>query len=231
MEDLFILKRNPLFASLTMEQIQIILKDTNAFAKKYDKDEIITAYTQPVLYAGIVLEGKIAVSLFNRANNVHTVHIFKQGELFQEAYASIEQQHTVIEVSAIQNCRILFLDLRVLMKNPSIPNASIVVSNLVKLIAHMNAVQMEKIEILSQRSIREKLIVYFDYLSIRQNSSQIRLPFSRQQLANYLCVNRSALSRELTFMKEEGLISYDRNIVYLQSDEFLVNHRDFAIHS
>ena len=70
----------------------------------------------------------------------------------------------------------------------------------------------------SPKTIRSRLLTYFSRLSVKYGSSTIQIPFNRQQLADYLNLDRSALSKELGKMQQDGLIEYHKNMIYLAKD-------------
>jgi CRP-like cAMP-binding protein len=91
------------------------------------------------------------------------------------------------------------------------------IENMVRIIARKNRELMRKVEVVSKRSIREKLLAYLSIQAQVQDSDYLQIPMGRVELAEYLCVDRSALTRELAKMKEEGLIDYDKNCFRLLS--------------
>ena len=82
---------------------------------------------------------------------------------------------------------------------------------MVTLVADKNARLMAKVEVISQKSLREKILTFLSLQAQMQGSGYFEIPMSRQELAEYLCADRSALSRELSGMKADGLLDYDRN--------------------
>ena len=82
---------------------------------------------------------------------------------------------------------------------------------MLKILAQRNMLLNSKINLLSQRTIREKLLSYFSMIITQNKSKKFRIPFSRNQLAEFICVDRSALSRELSKMKEEGLLKFEKD--------------------
>jgi CRP-like cAMP-binding protein len=90
------------------------------------------------------------------------------------------------------------------------------IENMVHIIANKNRDLMRKVEVVSRRSIREKLLTYLSIQAQAQGSRYFEIPLGRLELAEYLCVDRSALTRELAKMKDEGLLDYDRNWFRIQ---------------
>ena len=116
-----------------------------------------------------------------------------------------------------EDCEILFIDYEHIVKR--CPNAcahhSVVVQNLVKLMSEKTQALSEHLEILSRRSIREKLLAYFIMLATKNKNFYFTLPFSQTRLADYICVDRSAMLRELKKMSVEGIIDIDKRNVKL----------------
>ena len=114
---------------------------------------------------------------------------------------------------ASRDSEILFLDVRNLLHScsQSCPFHQRLIQNFVTILSRKNLMLTKKIEHMSRRSLRDKLLSYLSDESIRQRSTSFDLPFNRQQLADYLCVDRSALSRELSLLQEEGILKFRRN--------------------
>jgi CRP-like cAMP-binding protein len=92
---------------------------------------------------------------------------------------------------------------------------------MMNVLAGRNLLMNRKLSILSQRTIRDKLLAYLAWQSRDKGSREFSIPFNRDELADYLCVNRSALSREISHMIDEGLIESTRNQFILKSESFL----------
>ena len=195
------LKTFTIFKNLEHDGIHHVLNCLEANIKDYRKGEIIYNYLEKVDFAGVVLKG---VALF-----------FEEGDLFGGSFACVPSAKIFLQVSAQSDCKILFLKLSNLMKDYAVncPYASQVTVNLLSNIATSNIFQIQKTQIINQKKIRDKLKLFFLYSKIEDN--QIVLPFNRQQLADYLGVERSALSREMSNMQRDGLIKYHKNIIHI----------------
>ena len=90
------------------------------------------------------------------------------------------------------------------------------IENMVRLICEKNIQLMEKVEVTSQKTLRDKILTYLRIQADRQGADRFEIPLKRTELAEYLCADRSALTRELARMKAEGLISYNKNTFYLK---------------
>lgn len=213
-----LLKKMPLFRNATDEDIIYVLRCLEAFEKTFDKNEIIFDYFDPISCAGIVLEGEVFVVMHNSAGREYGVRRFAEGDLFGEAYACVPQEPSSVQVLAHQKSRILFLKFSNLFQPyaATCPHASKITANLLQETAKNNIFQNKKLMIVTQKHIRDKLTAYLWTLP-QDKDHTVLLPFDRQGLANYLGVERSALSRELSRMKEDGLLDFHKNRVTLLS--------------
>ncbi len=132
--------------------------------------------------------------------------------MFGETYACLGSQ---LEVDAVagRDCVILFVDIKKILNSctSACTHHSRLIMNFTKIQAHRNRELTAKLEHLSQRTTREKLLSYLSEQSRRAGSTSFEIPFNRQQLADYLAVDRSAMSAELGRMRDDGLIKFDRN--------------------
>ena len=157
--------------------------------------------------AGIVLDGEIECSYQDEAFNKFNMNHFGTGELFGENMACAGLDVSPMQVFAVSESVIMFLDLRLLYESES-PYQTQLLGNLLRILSAKNIFLNQKVRILSTRSLREKIIFYLRTLPADKNG-RVSLPFSKTALAEFLCVNRTALSRELSRMQSEGIISMD----------------------
>lgn len=210
-----LLKQSPLFDGLDEGTIMGALSHLEAYTSAYEKYEMIYPCIEAIRYAGMVLQGDVMVGMSTAEGNEHTMRHFRQGELFAMAYACVPSPHDEIQLVAQQPCQILFLKLSNLLEHSAsdCPHVARITTNLLRLMATSNLIQQKKIEILSYRHIRERITIYLKGCEIVEG--KVHLPFNRQDFANYLGVDRSALSRELGKMREEGLLDYHKSTIIL----------------
>lgn len=201
----------PLFAHLDEEGIARTLSCLEAYTSNYQRGQPVFLMGEPIIHGGILLSGEVLVGISTAEGNEHTMRSFQQGELFGAAYACVPAQYADVQMVAQEESTVLFLKLSNLFEGYATrcPCAAQVTANLLRITAQSNLIQQQKIKILSQRHIRERIITYFT--TCAEVDGKVHLPFNRQELANYLGVDRSALSRELSKMKEEGLLDYRKN--------------------
>ncbi len=162
---------------------------------------------------GVIEKGKCCEDIPPPKGNRSIVNVIRIGEMFGEAYIAPESGALLNDVIAEENSTIFFFDVqRVLTVCPSACRFhSMVIQNLFFAISEKNRKLVQKIGYMSNRTIRTKLLSYLSEEAKRQNSSLFTIPFNRQQLANFLRVDRSAMSNELCKMRDEGLIQFDKN--------------------
>lgn len=219
-----VISKIPLFQDISEDKYRNIFNCLNAYTKFYNKKELITDLEEPIKHAGIVISGEVCVSLINKNGYQHSIKHYTQGELFGEVQACTDNNNENILIEATLDSKILFLNLSQLFsaKAKRCSYASIVSVNLLREMLDINVFLSKKIEILSQKRIRERLIIYFKTLIENSDDSKVEnsqeyksfsIPLKRHDLASFLGVDRSALSRELSEMRDDGLILFDGNIV------------------
>lgn len=187
----------------------------------YEKNERIFHMGDLIHEIGLLLSGCIHIENHDLWGNKSILSQIDPGEIFAETYA-LCQEPMMVDVTAVENCQVLFLDIQ-LLQNPSYRSASWhgkLLSNLLQVSMQKNLLLSNRIFCTSPKTIRSRLLTYFSRLSVKCGSSTIQIPFNRQQLADYLNLDRSALSKELGKMQQDGLIEYHKNTVVLKHDEF-----------
>ena len=213
MENIDFLMKLPIFYNLKKEEIINILKFFNYSKEDFEKNNFIFEIGKPISKIGIILSGEINIIKEDFWGNRNILNKFKSGEIFGEVFALAKVSPNNILVETSQNSKILFLDLT----NFSIDNENNsneilkFLSNIFKISLKKNILFTEKLEHITKKTIREKIISYLSTEALKNRSNSFFIKFDRQELADYLFVERSALSRELSSMKKDGLIEYNKN--------------------
>lgn len=213
MENIDFLMNLPIFYNLKKEEIINILKFFNYSKEDFEKNNFIFEIGKPISKIGIILSGEINIIKEDFWGNRNILNKFKSGEIFGEVFALAKVSPNNILVETSQNSKILFLDLT----NFSIDNENNsneilkFLSNIFKISLKKNILFTEKLEHITKKTIREKIISYLSTEALKNRSNSFFIKFDRQELADYLFVERSALSRELSSMKKDGLIEYNKN--------------------
>lgn len=208
-----ILKRSKLFSGISQEEIGAMLKCLSASTQSYERGAYVFRRGEVISSVAILLEGMIHIQKEDYWGNLSILSEISPGELFGEVYACLGGEEMANSAAAVRSCRVLFLDVRrILTMCPSACQFhSRLIRNLLSVMAWKNRLLTRKLEHMSQRSTREKLLSYLSEQSLGAGSPSFEIPFNRQQLADYLAVDRSAMSKELCRMRDEGILEFDRN--------------------
>lgn len=197
-----------LFKGIKEENISAMLKCLDAKTKSFKKDDFIFREGQMAKNIGVILSGSVQVVIEDFYGNRNILSRMIQSEAFGESFACAHTASLPVNVIASEDSTILFLDcLRITdtcAKTCSFHKQ--IIYNLLCDIATKNIAFQQKIEITSQRTTREKIMAYLTLQSKLHQSSSFSIPYNRQELADYLEVDRSAMSAEISKLKKEGLI-------------------------
>lgn len=212
-EELQTVLQSALFRGILPAEIEPMLPCLKAEKKSYEKGEFVFRYGDRISQTGLVLSGKVNAVRDDFWGKNHLVQTFRPGEVFGESYAAASREVASTSVAAAADSDILFLDIdKVLHMCPSSCNFHArLISNMVSILAERNLSLSEKLSHVTQHTLRDKLLSYLSTESVRHNSPYFDIPFDRQQLADYLNADRSALSNELSKMKKDGILDYQKN--------------------
>lgn len=220
-----LIAKSPLFNNISEEEILKMLKCISQGIIIYKKNEIVMNVGSKVKGIGLVLRGRVQISKIDiKGQEIILTEINKNG-IFAETIASIGIKESPVIVRAMEESQIIFIDYeKAIYKCENLCDFhSKFVSNLLKIIAQRNLLLNRKIEVLSKKTIRGKLMTYFiqeleakGIILENSNSKQeIKIPFSRTDLARFIGCDRSAMVRELGKMKDEGIVELDKNRIFL----------------
>ena len=202
-----------LFAGIAVEDRKAMLSCIGYHIASFRKGEIIAFEQEHIRHVGVVLSGSVDMIKEDIwGNKTMLVRAYKD-EVFAETFACGQDNLSVVTFMVSKDAKILFLPFDRVMHSCSMACQfhHQLVENMVHIIANKNRDLMRKVEVVSKRTIREKLLAYLSIQAQVQNARYFEIPLGRVELAEYLCVDRSALTRELAKMKAEGIIDYHRN--------------------
>ncbi|HCG63219.1 MAG: Crp/Fnr family transcriptional regulator [Spirochaetae bacterium HGW-Spirochaetae-4] len=207
------LMQTPLFNSLTADELPHMLNCLNARKKTYEAKEFIIHETDVTEDLGIVLQGQVQIITEDFLGNRSITAKLGPGQLFGQVAASKKAASSPVSVMADTDSEILLLKFHKLVApcTRACSFHSRVIENMMNVLSDRNLMMNRKLTILSQRTMRDKLLTFLAWQSQDKMSNEFDIPFNRDELADYLCVNRSALSREISNMIYEGIISSERN--------------------
>ena len=208
-----VLKNSVLFSDVSEGEIGQMMGCLTPRQQTYKEGSIIFANGDRITEMGFVLEGSVNVVREDFWGNRSIISHIEKGGFFGEVYAASESRLIDTTVYAAEDATILFLNVHRLTFScdESCMCHRRLINNFVKVLTQKNIMLMEKINDLSQRSTREKVLSFLSAQAEKAESPYFEIPFSRQEMADYLSVDRSALSKELSKMKAEKIIDFDKN--------------------
>ncbi len=208
-----LLKRTKLFSGVGDADILSMLNCLNATVRVYSKGEYAFRQGEYIRNLMILAEGRLHIQKEDYWGNLNILNEIRPGEMFGEAYIVPDSGPLMNDVIAIDESVVLFFDMeRILTVCPSAcPFHTRLVKNIFYTISDKNKSLVQKLSYMSERSTREKLLSYLSDEAKRQNSSSFSIPFNRQQLADYLSVDRSAMSNELCKLRDEGMLDFHKS--------------------
>ncbi len=198
------IKNIPLFEKIAEKDLEHLLPCLRSFEKHYEKGESIFLEEQHIRYIGVVLRGSVHMLKDDLWGSRTLVSYAGPGELFGENFAVRKENHSEMTFEAAAPSDVLFLAAsNIIHTCPSgCSFHAQIAENMFHLLGEKSVRLMEKIEITSKPSLREKILAYLSMLAQHQNTRYVTSPLDRTQLAQYLCVNRSSMTRELSTMRD-----------------------------
>lgn len=207
-----ILKKCPLFRHIKDEKLSALLICLGATIKQYGKKETILEEGIPARHIGIVLSGCAQLIQLDYYGNRNILSTAGPSELFAESFACAEVSSIPLSVIASEPSEVMLIDCHRIVH--SCTNAcdfhQQMIYNLLKNVADKNIQFHQKIEITSKRSTREKLMAYLTLQAKKAGNRSFEIPFDRQELADYLEVERSGLSAEISKLRKEGILNSEK---------------------
>ena len=217
-----ILRNSPFFKGLTDNEILSILHCVNATIISKERNSYIFRAGDSTEVMGLVLSGSVHIESIDMMGNKTILNRIAPGQVFGETYACIPGEKLLVGVTAAEDCQILFLEVGKIFRTcpDTCPCHEKLIRNMLMVMAKKNLELSRRSLHTAPKSIRGRLISYFSQEMVQQGSSRFIIPFNRQELADYLGVDRSALSNELGKMRKEGMIEVNRNqIHYLEQED------------
>ena len=206
------LKSNPLLQGIAFSDFESMLSCLSAGTAAYKKGDVILLSGDTVNFVGLILAGSVKVIKEDMDGDITILTELGVSEVFSEVFACAGIDHSPVTVLASEDVEILFINYRKIITvcDSACPFHNQLIENMLKLLAHKNLALNQKNEILSKRTTREKLLCFLDYQ--RGAAKKFSIPYSREELAHYLCVDRSAMSNELCKMRDEGILKFSKNL-------------------
>lgn len=207
------IKNHPLFANIGDEEIPAFMACLGGYTRSYGKSEIIFLSNEPVKSVGIILKGRVKMVKEYENGDAATLLNLREGEIFGETFACGSMINSKVTFETATQSDILFLPFHRVMHTCDMTCSfhHRLIENMVKMISDKNVQLMEKMEITSRKNLRDKIMTFLLIQAEKQGSHRFSVHMGRIELAEYLCADRSALTRELSNMQEDGLIRFQKN--------------------
>jgi len=207
------LKKSELFHGISEGEISSLIKCLGCLFKTFDKGEIIYLSGDLVREIGIVISGRVHLVKDDISGNSNIIADISDGEMFGETVVCGGMGVLPVTVIAMEKSQIMFLDFQRITTTCSSACTfhTMLIRNMIGVLARKNIMLTGKIEHITKRTTKEKLMSYLSEQSLLHKSSSFEIPFDRQELADYLSVERSALSAQMAKLKEDGIINYRKN--------------------
>ncbi len=206
--DTSLLEKMPLFKGMDEKEISSLLRSLDARKKSYKKNDIILHAGSKPGVIGIVLSGSVTILSDDIWGNRTILSHIEKGGIFAEAYAVLKDVPMLVDVMANDDCSILMLKTKgILNSSKSQDSRDYKFLRNLLLISSMKNLNLSSRSFhTSPKTIRERVMSYLNTIALQNDSTEFDIPFDRQQLADYLNLERSALSKELGKMQKDGLI-------------------------
>lgn len=211
--DIFFLQRSRLFMGMSEDEISGALSFLQAQEKQYKKGHVLLHAGDVTERLGLVLEGSVTIESNDAWGNRTILSHVGPGQLFAETYALLEDEPLLVDVVANETCRILFLRVSSTQELMSASGAwaTKITANVLMISALKNLHLSGRSFHTAPKTVRGRVMAYLNTVSLQTQSTEFDIPFDRQQFADYLNVERTALSKELGKMQNDGLIKVKKN--------------------
>lgn len=220
--DYIFLSHTLLFQGTKPEEVEEMLQGLDVRQQHYDRGRIIYHAGDTVDCLGVVISGCVQIENVDWWGNRSVLGSLGPGEVFAETYASLPEEPLKVSVVASEETEVLFLNVPQILKGCSGSHEfhPLLLRNLFRAAAQKNLRLSQRIFHTSPKSIRGRLLSFLSSQAAYHGSNQFQIPYNRQQLADYLNVDRSALSHELSKMQKEGLLRVSKDHFELISDGY-----------
>ena len=207
------LQNNRLFMGMQMDEIDMALDALNARYQTYEKGETILRAGGQTDCACLVISGSVAIENNDMWGNRTILNIMDPDDFFAETYAILKEETMMVDAVANEPCRIMFLRIGNLFGSGFEPQpwSNKLVRNLLMISANKNLMLSGRSFHISPKTARGRIMAYLNSVSLKKHSKVFDIPFDRQQMADYLNLERTALSKELSRMKREKIIDFKKN--------------------
>lgn len=212
----------PLFRGVTPAEVGGMLSCLGAYERRYEQGEYLIHMGDTIRSLGVVVSGAVRVETVDAWGATSIIAYKGAGKVFAEAYAAVPSKPMMMGVVAAEDCDIVYLNVMKIhtLCGSACPFHSRVMGNLLEILARNNQQLSRRIRHVAPKTIRGKVLAYLSSQANEAGSDEFDIPFNRQQLADYLGVDRSALSAELSKMHKDGILDTRRSHFVLHDTAF-----------
>jgi CRP-like cAMP-binding protein len=214
MEEFFpLLQTVELFSGISAAELSPLLSCLRVVVRRYARGQTVFASGESIRHFGVLLSGQVQVVQDDYYGNRSILGQFGPGDLVGESFACAESPSLPVDVIATTDSEAMLIDCRRLASpcEKACGFHNRLVQNMMRVLSRKNIALTRKMQITSRRTTREKLLSYLAAEAVKNRSNQFDIPFNRQELADYLNVERSAMSAELSRLRNDGLLNFSRN--------------------
>lgn len=207
------IKNSPVFFGISEEELKAMLECFNARIKTYDKDEMIIRQGDMVTNIYLILEGAVNIEKDTYWGRRMIISQLSKNDNIALAFVASKNMECSIDAISTEKSKLLILSFSkcTSMCTNACTKHKLLINNLFEILSKENIELIRKIENISQKTIRDKLLTYLSNEAKRNKSNVFEIPFNRQDMADYLNIDRSAMSFELSKLQKEGFLNFDRN--------------------
>ena len=200
-----------LFENIRNNEVLELLKCIGIKTKIFKKDSAILKVGGKIDFLGVILEGNAQVIKTDSFNKQSIIEKLKMNDIFGHNIVCLGETKSPVDIVATTNCEVLFIPFEKVITpcEKLCPYHTMLIKNIMKMISKRNSLLNDKIDIIGQKTIRSKILALLQNYKTEEETFSI--PYSREEMAKFLCVDRSALSRELCKMRDEGMIKFNKN--------------------
>lgn len=219
MTDIEKLRDAVIFKDMDENEIMLALAELEAEEKEFRKSSYVYRAGTATERMGLVLDGSVRIENNDLWGNRTILSHVGAGDFFAETYALLADEPMAVDVVANEKSRILFLRTGILgtLTAPGSSHIYKIIANLLSISAQKNLLLSRRSFHTSPKTVRARVMAYLSSVSLRSDSRYFDIPFDRQQMADYLNLDRTALSKELGRMRDDGIIDFHKNHFILKS--------------
>jgi CRP-like cAMP-binding protein len=212
-----LMMKSKLFANLSAGDCRNLLAALKPASRSFQKNKVLINVGDAVTYISLIKTGRIAGVTLDYEGNSNLHYLLEQGEILGLDVAATPSRISPLQYLSLEACEIISFQYDNVVSGGQISSEyqKIISKNIIEVLANENIKRMYKTNLLCQKSLRKRILMYLQYVSSKNKSLTFAIPFNRTQLAEYLNVHRSALSTELSMMQEDGLITFTKKMFTL----------------